>query len=101
MNLAHLERESDKHTQILLDKAQEQEASKFNAKEHLSIKVMPYQDDEMIFRQHGRRVSWGRKKAKYVAARHYPSVECAKEIIDELDRLGANVEISEEQVSLF
>ena len=101
MNLAHLERESDKHTQILLDKAIKQEASNFNAKEHLSIKVMPYQDDEMIFRQHGRRVSWGGKKAKYVAARHYPNVECAKKIIDELGRLGANVEINEEQISLF
>ena len=101
MNLAQLERESDKRVQILLDKATKQEASNFNAKEHLSIKVMPCHDAEMIFRQQGRRVSWGRKHAKYVAARHYPNVECAKEIIDELERLGANVEIKEEQISLF
>ena len=89
MNLSQLERESDKRTQTLLDKAIEQEASKFNAKEHLSIKVMPYQDDEMIFRQQDKRVSWGRKNAKYVAARHYPNAECAREIIDELEILGA------------
>ena len=100
MNLAHLERESDKRTQALLDKAIEQETSNFNAKETPSILVMPYQDNEMIFRQQGRRVSWGKKGAKYVAARHYPNTECAKGIIDELIGLGANVEMQEGQTSL-
>ena len=41
----------------------------------------------------------GKKNAKYVAARHYPNTECAKEIIDELIGLGANVEMQEGQTS--
>lgn len=104
MSLAQLEKESDKRTQMLLDKAAEQEAINFNAKEHLSIKVIPYRDNEMIFRQQDERVSWGRKNAKYVAARHYPNAECAREIIDELEILGAENCVKEEvtnQMSLF
>lgn len=102
MNLAQIEEESDKRTEIKLSKALEAETRDFDARTNKSVEVMPYEDEEMIFRQQGRRVSWGRKNARYVAARYYPNADCAREIIDELVRRGCKNVVKEEgQIELF
>lgn len=102
MNLAQIEKESDERTKARLSKALEAEIRDFDAQTHKSVEVMPYTDEEMIFRQQGRRVSWGRKNARYVAARHYPNADCARAIIDELVRRGCKNVVKEEgQIELF
>ena len=88
MNLAQIEKESDERVGVKLRESLKSELASFDASAHKSLSIIPYMDDELIFRQQGRRVSWGRKNARYVAARHYPNAECAKEIIDELARRG-------------
>lgn len=103
--LKDIKRKSEKDTEQKVKVLIEEEIKQFNATNHKSIDVMPWQDSELIFRQQGRRVSWMYEGDKFCSARHYPNAECAKQIIDELIRLGAanciKEQEDEEQIKLF
>lgn len=95
MDLLEIEKQSDSRVEERLAQSIKQELTKFDARTHKSLDIMPHLNDKMIFRQQGRRVSWGIHKAPYVAARHYPNAECAREIVDELARRGCKNVIKE------
>ncbi len=103
--LKQIEKESDERVKKRLVEANKIALANFNARTDLSIKVIPWEDPGMIIRQQGRRVSWMTKSDRYCSARHYVNADCAKQIIDELIRLGCKNCFKEDeakgQIELF
>lgn len=102
--LEEMERKSEEDTRKKLEKLYKVEIENFDVRTNGSLGVMPKKEEEYIFKQQGRRVSWMKKNDRFCSARHYANADCARKIIDELIRLGytnAFKEKNEEQTTLF
>lgn len=97
--------DSDARVVKRLAEANKIDLANFDAKTDMGLKVIEWENPDMIVRQQGRRIIWMTKNEKYCSARYYVNADCARQIIDELVRLGCKnchkEDDNNEQIELF
>lgn len=91
MNLKQLEKEADEYTRKLVEQQTQADIRTFDAV--ADVEMLPYGDEELFFIQQGKRIIWMKEGNRYCSARYYPSVECAAEVIEVLNKKGVTTDI--------